>query len=224
MVSSLPIGRGSAKITEKDKQTLTVRSNTVYYLAKNKCLYSEFRNLLLLQVKNGVKTSDMYHNERAGANFIDTIGTSIHQKVLEDIEKCNYFTLLMDGSTDSSFTEQELIYVLFLDSKGTPSVEFLSIENIKYVHAYGLKGSIVQAFERLKLMNWKKNKFFVIVLKDYLSSRNLEAYLQKLSNNHQNQQGHVGLHKKSRQWKQFLLIMAFLWLILSLCLKHIHKL
>ena len=224
MVSSLPIGRGSAKIAEKDKQTLTVRSNTVYYLAKNKCLYSEFRNLLLLQVKNGVKTSDMYHNERAGANFIDTIGTSIRQKVLEDIEKCNYFTLLMDGSTDSSFTEQELIYVLFLDSKGTPSVEFLSIENIKYVHAYGLKGSIVQAFERLKLMNWKKNKFFVIVLKDYLSSRNLEAYLQKLSNNHQNQQGHVGLHKKSRQWKQFLLIMAFLWLILSLCLKHIHKL
>ena len=224
MVSSLPIGRGSAKITEKDKQTLTVRSNTVYYLAKNKCLYSEFRNLLLLQVKNGVKTSDMYHNERAGANFIDTIGTSIRQKVLEDIEKCNYFTLLMDGSTDSSFTEQELIYVLFLDSKGTPSVEFLSIENIKYVHAYGPKGSIVQAFERLKLMNWKKNKFFVIVLKDYLSSRNLEAYLQKLSNNHQNQQGHVGLHKKSRQWKQFLLIMAFLWLILSLCLKHIHKL
>ena len=224
MVSSLPIGRGSAKITEKDKQTLTVRSNTVYYLAKNKCLYSEFRNLLLLQVKNGVKTSDMYHNERAGANFIDTIGTSIRQKVLEDIEKCNYFTLLMDGSTDSSFTEQELIYVLFLDSKGTPSVEFLSIENIKYVHAYGLKGSIVQAFERLKLMNWKKNKFFVIVLKDYLSSRNLEAYLPKLSNNHQNQQGHVGLHKKSRQWKQFLLIMAFLWLILSLCLKHIHKL
>ena len=220
----MPIGRGSAKITEKDKQTLTVRSNTVYYLAKNKCLYSEFRNLLLLQVKNGVKTSDMYHNERAGANFIDTIGTSIRQKVLEDIEKCNYFTLLMDGSTDSSFTEQELIYVLFLDSKGTPSVEFLSIENIKYVHAYGLKGSIVQAFERLKLMNWKKNKFFVIVLKDYLSSRNLEAYLQKLSNNHQNQQGHVGLHKKSRQWKQFLLIMAFLWLILSLCLKHIHKL
>ena len=224
MVSSLPIGRGSAKITEKDKQTLTVRSNTVYYLAKNKCLYSEFRNLLLLQVKNGVKTSDMYHNERAGANFIDTIGTSIRQKLLEDIEKCNYFTLLMDGSTDSSFTEQELIYVLFLDSKGTPSVKFLSIENVKYAHASGLKGSIVQAFERLKLMNWKKNKFFVIVLKDYLSSRNLEAYLQKLSNNHQNQQGHVGLHKKSRQWKQFLLIMAFLWLILSLCLKHIHKL
>ena len=99
----------------------------------------------------------MYRNERASANFTDTIGTSIRQKLLEDIEKCNYFTLLLDGSIDSSVTEQELIYVLFLDSKGTPSVKFLSIENTKHAHADGLKASILQAFERLKLTNWEKN-------------------------------------------------------------------
>ena len=136
-VSSLPIGRGLAKMAEKSK----VRYNTVYYLAKNECLYSEFRDLLVLQGKNGVKMSDMYCNERAGANFVDAIGTSICQK-LEDLEKCNYFTLLMDGSTDSSFTEQELIYVSFLDSKGTLSVKFLSIEDIKHAHADELKGTL----------------------------------------------------------------------------------
>ena len=47
----------------------------------------------------------MYRNETAGAIFIDTVVTTICQKLLEDIEKCNYFTLLMDGSTDSSFIE-----------------------------------------------------------------------------------------------------------------------
>ena len=36
----------------------------------------------------------MYFNERANANVIDTIGTSICQKLLQDIEKCNYFILL----------------------------------------------------------------------------------------------------------------------------------
>ena len=46
-VSSLPIGRGLAKMAEKSK----VRYNTVYYLAKNECLYSEFRDLLTLQGK-----------------------------------------------------------------------------------------------------------------------------------------------------------------------------
>ena len=37
VVSSSPIGRGLAKMAEKDKQTLTVRFNTAYYLAKNEC-------------------------------------------------------------------------------------------------------------------------------------------------------------------------------------------
>ena len=64
-------------MAEKDKQTLTVRFNTAYYLAKNERLYNEFGDLLTWQEKNGVKTSDTYHNERAGANFSNTIGTSI---------------------------------------------------------------------------------------------------------------------------------------------------
>ena len=98
----------------------------------------------------------MYRNETAGAIFIDTVGTTICRKLLEDMEKCNYFTLLMDGSTDSSFTEQEPISVLFLGSKGTPSVKFLSIEKVEIAHVDGLKASILQALERLKLTNLKK--------------------------------------------------------------------
>ena len=47
----------------------------------------------------------MYH--------IDTTGTSICQKLLEDIEKCNYLTLLMDGSPDSSFAEQAYLCFVF---------------------------------------------------------------------------------------------------------------
>ena len=76
-------------------------------------------------------------------------------------EMVNFFTLPMDGITDSSVTEQELICVLFLDSKGAPSVKFLSIENVKNAHADGLKASILQAFERLKLTNWKKKTFCI---------------------------------------------------------------
>ena len=64
VVSSLPIGRGLAKMAEKDKQTLTLRYNTADCSAKNECLYSDFGDLLTLQEKNGVKTSDMYRNER----------------------------------------------------------------------------------------------------------------------------------------------------------------
>ena len=93
VVSSSLIGRGLAKMAEKVKQTRSVRFNTAYYLAINERPSSGFGDLLTLQEKNRVKTSDMYHNEGC-ANFTDTTGTSICQKLLEDITKCNYFTLL----------------------------------------------------------------------------------------------------------------------------------
>ena len=56
----------------------------------------------------------------------------------------------MDGSTDSSFTEQEPISVLFLGSKGTPSVKFLSIEKVEIAHVDGLK---LQFYKHLKGLN-----------------------------------------------------------------------
>ena len=49
----------------------------------------------------------------------------------------------MNKSSDSSVTEQELIYVLCSGRKGTPSVKFPSVGNIKHVHADGLKASIL---------------------------------------------------------------------------------
>ena len=51
VVSSLPKGRGLANMAEKYKQTLIVRFNTAYYLAKSERPYSEFGELLTLQEK-----------------------------------------------------------------------------------------------------------------------------------------------------------------------------
>ena len=42
--------------------------------------------------ENGIKKSDMYGNKKDGANFIETIVTSIRQNLLEDIEKLFHFT------------------------------------------------------------------------------------------------------------------------------------
>ena len=42
--------------------------------------------MITLQDKNGVKLGNMCCNDRAGASFIDTIGTFVCQKLLENIE------------------------------------------------------------------------------------------------------------------------------------------
>ena len=88
-VASTPIKRELAKMAVKDTQALTIRFNAAYCLAKNARFCSEFWDLLTLEEKNGVK-NDMYHNKKADANFINTIGTSICQKLLENVENIKY--------------------------------------------------------------------------------------------------------------------------------------
>ena len=54
----------------------------------------------------------------------------------------------MDGSTDASVSEKELIYVLFLNNR-SPKIKYLSVEDIKTADTIGLQDSIEQAFKRI---------------------------------------------------------------------------
>ena len=60
--------------------------------------------------------------------FTDYIGGEMKKSLAESVANARYFTFLSDVSTDSSVTEQEVIYVLFLDS-GVLVVSIKSVEN-----------------------------------------------------------------------------------------------
>ena len=77
-------------MTEEDKEILNSRFNTAYYLAKNERPYSDFPDLIARQEKNGVKRSSRYCNERAGANFLDTVGEIIRESFVNDLRRANY--------------------------------------------------------------------------------------------------------------------------------------
>ena len=57
-----------------------------------------------------------------------------------------YYSCLNDGNTNSSVTEEEVIFVLFL-KEGTPTIKYLSIEPVKIADTPGLVPSIEDAFE-----------------------------------------------------------------------------
>ena len=60
--------------------------------------------------------------------FTDYIVGEMKKSLAESVANARYFTFLSDVSTDSSVTEQEVIYVLFLDS-GVLVVSIKSVEN-----------------------------------------------------------------------------------------------
>ena len=123
--------------------------NSAYYLCKKERPYSDFKDLIILQEKNGMKKSESYKNDRAAASFVDIIGWEMRSEFLNELKQARYFTLLTDGSTDSSILEQEVLYVLFVSSDGYAKVKFFAIETPEHAHADGLKAMISESFERV---------------------------------------------------------------------------
>lgn len=66
----------------------------------------------------------------------------------------NFFSILIDGATDVSVTENELIYGRYAQS-GVPVNHYFSIENIASADAAGILKSIEDSFERNGLPEWK---------------------------------------------------------------------
>ena len=56
-----------------------------------------------------------------------------------------YFTCLIDGSTDSSVTEQEVVCSVFFDS-GVPVFKYVTKESVENANAKGVQKSIEDAF------------------------------------------------------------------------------
>ena len=126
--------------------------NSAYYLAKQEQPFSDFPDLLKLQEKN--KTSvikECCRNDRATANFTDSIPTVIKGSFAKDLAKACHFCILSDGSTDSSVTDEELVYILFLLC-GNPTMKFLSTEPANNIKAVAIYSCTKEAFERVGVL------------------------------------------------------------------------
>ena len=75
-------------------------------------------------------------------------------KISFPLDKINYFSVLTDGSIDASVTEQEAMYILFLND-GAPKVRYFSVKSVKNANAAGIQESIQTAFNRFGVTKFK---------------------------------------------------------------------
>ena len=136
--------------------------NTVYHVIKNEDPYTDYPKLLKLKTKNRVpqllksKTQASYATDDAGAIFVNFIGRYNVDLLKKDLDKINYFSILTDGSTDVSVTEQEAMYILFLND-GVPKVRYFSVESVKNANAAGIHERIQTAFNRFSITKFKNH-------------------------------------------------------------------
>ena len=81
-------------------------------------------------------------------NSQNTLVKSIKLKLADSLASYNYYSCLNDGSTDSSVTEEEVIFILF-SKEGVPTPKYLSIEPVKIADTPRIVQSIEDIFERI---------------------------------------------------------------------------
>lgn len=74
----------------------------------------------------------------------------MYERSVQKIMDKKFYSILIDGATDSSVTENELIYVRYLNN-GVPENHYLSIEDIENANALRIKNCIDTAFNRAEI-------------------------------------------------------------------------
>ena len=69
-----------------------------------------------LETLHGVKYTGLYENDTACRNVISGIGDYLFdENVKKNLKLVNFISILCDGVTDKSVTEQEVLFVVFTD-------------------------------------------------------------------------------------------------------------
>ena len=91
-----------------------------YVIAKEELPFSKYPARIEVEKHHGVAIGNTYATEHKCKEFTCLIGESMREELLDSLNRSKYmyFSGLMDGSTDASITEQELIYVMYMNSLG----------------------------------------------------------------------------------------------------------
>lgn len=80
----------------------------------------------------------------------------MYERSIQKIAEKKFYSILIDGATDSSVTENELVFVRLVNC-GVPENHYLSIEDIQNANAQGILNCIEKSFERAEIADWKSN-------------------------------------------------------------------
>ena len=95
---------------DKDRDSLCIKLNTVYYIAKHEKAFMDYPNLLELQEKNNIKGIGKNNiTDHAVGVLTDIIGNSIKNYMKTELKLLRFYSISSDGSTDSENIEEEFM-------------------------------------------------------------------------------------------------------------------
>ena len=150
-----PMVQAVARLTQQQNDKMLLLFRTAYCIIKQMFSLNLFAALLSLQKMNGVALGSAYSNGKAASTFINSIASVELSNLINSLNEKEFFSLLLDGSTDVSTMEQEIVYVRFMVD-GRPKNELLGMMSVKQANAEAILEGLNIFMNDLGIIDWKR--------------------------------------------------------------------
>ena len=106
---------GLATMTERDNSLTKMKFETAYFIAKEELPLKLYPKLLKHKEKQVLENGQAYRNENSCGICIDSINKDLELKLMSKLNEVNFVSVLCDGSNDPAMSENEAVFVLYLD-------------------------------------------------------------------------------------------------------------
>ncbi|KAK0135673.1 Zinc finger protein 862 [Merluccius polli] len=113
---------------------------------KEEAAFVKFGPLITLHKKNGVEINPTYNNDKRCAEMIGQIADTIKESLAAKLRAAHYLAILIDGDSDISNTECEIVYVRLLEN-GKPINLLVRQQTLEHSHALGVLNATIAAFD-----------------------------------------------------------------------------
>ena len=154
-----PIAKCFSKMDSTNQERLKKKFDVCYLLAKENMAFVKYPAILELEERHGVDIGFAYRTKDSAKIFTHYIAENQRQYFFaQEFSSVKFFSFLMDGSTDTSNTENELIMIVFCkkddDAQEMRScIRYVSVEALSKGDAEGLIDSLNSGLRILGIEN-----------------------------------------------------------------------
>ena len=157
-------------LPDDSKAKLRVKFNIAHFVATEKLAFTKYPSICKLEEHHGVDVGTSYTNEVAGKSFCHYIAESRREDLSQCLSKATFYSLLMDGSTDTGNIDNELFLVLWCDVDGRDErvhtrMSFFTVSKPEAVTGKGLFDCMQGALGRLGIaaINPERVSFWLVL-------------------------------------------------------------
>lgn len=152
-------GKALVSLKHAQRQNLRILFINAHAIVKNNRPLRDFPWLCQLDICKGLDLGDTYQNQKAALDFMTAIGQDTRDQTVQLMNRANFHAFMMDGSTDISGDEQEVIYVR-TSVNGKVTEQFLGIGSPQSTCSSDLKDFAINMFDSCGLDKGTCYEFF----------------------------------------------------------------